>query len=89
MRRSNLFLLPFLVPLIALDVALIATGKLTTVSLLWSLATFAVVVFLYWFFRYRGQRVASDERTVRLARKAMAFSYLVLHLIMGRRGHVE
>jgi len=76
MKKGALFLIPFLVPLIAFDIALIATGKLTAISLLSSLATFAVIAFLFWFFKYRGQRVASDERTVQLARKAMAYSWL-------------
>ena len=127
MKRSNLILVPFLIPLIALDVALVVTGKLTPVSLLSSLGTFAVIVFMFWFFTLRGQRVKTDERTIRLARKAMAyswlfsiyvvvllsgsdslgllrlsglqylgivvqtmaFSYLILHLVMSRRGGVE
>ena len=127
MKRSNLILVPFLIPLIALDVALVVTGKLTPVSLLSSLGTFAVIVFMFWFFTLRGQRVKTDERTIRLARTAMAyswlfsiyvvvllsgsdslgllrlsglqylgivvqtmaFSYLILHLVMSRRGGVE
>ena len=127
MKRGTLIFIPFAIPLIALDVALIATGKLTAVSLLSSVATFAVIVFLYWFFNHRGRRVGTDERTVKVARKAMAyswlfsiyvvcllsasdtlgllrlsglqylgivvqtmaFSYLILHLVMSRKGDVE
>jgi hypothetical protein len=76
MKRSNLILVPFAIPMIGLDVALVITGKLTPVGLISTLGAFAAVVFVYWFFNLRGQRVEKDERTIRLARKAMAYSWL-------------
>ena len=66
----------FCLPLIALDVALVATGKLNGVALISSLVTFVLVFVVFWFFSFRGQRVSTDERTIRLARKAMAYSWL-------------
>lgn len=127
MKRSSLVLVPFLLPLIALDVALVATGKLTLVSLVSSLVAFVLVFGAFWFFTLRGEPVAKDERTIRLARQAMAyswlfsiyvvvlltasdtlgllglsglqylgivtmvmtFSYLILQLVMNRKGDVE
>lgn len=76
MKRSNLALIPFLLPLVALDVALVATGKLTPVSLISSLIAFVLVFVAYWYFTLREEPVAKDERTIRLARKAMAYSWL-------------
>ena len=127
MKRSNLVLVPFLLPLIALNAALVATGRLTPVSLVSSLLAFVLVFVVFWFITLRGEPVERDERTIRLARKAMAyswlfsiyvvallsasdtlgilqlsglqylgivtmvmtFSYLILQLVMNRKGDVE
>ena len=87
MKRKYLILVPFLVPLVGLDVALILTGKLTPASLLPSLGAFVVVFFLFWFFTLRGEPVENDERTIKLARTAATYSWLfsiyVVILLMG------
>lgn len=76
MKRGSLALIPFLLPLIALDVALVTTGKLTLVSLVSSIVAFVLVFVVFWFLTLRGEPVEKDERTIRLARKAMAYSWL-------------
>ena len=76
MKRKYLVLIPFLLPLVGLDVALIVTGTLTPSSLLSSLAAFVVVIFLFWFFMLRGEPVEKDERTIKLARTAATYSWL-------------
>jgi hypothetical protein len=76
MKRKSLILVPFLVPLVGLDVALILTGKLTAAGLLPSLGAFAVVFFLFWYFILRGEPVEKDERTIKLARTAATYSWL-------------
>ena len=76
MKRSNLILIPFAIPLIGLDLALVLAGRLSLVSLLSTIGVFIFVVFIYWFYSLRGRRVEKDERTIRLTRKAMAYSWL-------------
>jgi len=127
MKRTHVIFGLFLLPLVAADVALVATGNLTPVTLVPTLAMFGVVMFLFWFFNYRGQRIGGDERTVKLARTAlsyswmfsiyvvillsasdtlgllhlsgqqylviiimtMSFSFLLLHVLLGRKGDIE
>jgi hypothetical protein len=76
MKRRSLILVPFLVPLLGLDVALIVTGKLTATSLLPTLGAFGVVFLLYWYFMLRGEPAEKDERTIKLARTAATYSWL-------------
>ena len=77
MKRGNLVLIPLSLPVIAIDVALFSTSKLSLVSVLSTLATFAVFVFMYWLLTFRGQRLEKDERTIKLTRKALAYSWFL------------
>ena len=76
MKRRSLIIVPFLVPLLGLDVALIVTGKLTATSLLPTLGAFVVFFLLYWYFTLRGEPAEKDERTIKLARTAATYSWL-------------
>jgi len=77
MKRGNVVILVLCIPVVAIDVALFVTGRVALVTLVSTLAAFTVVVSLYWFLTLRGQRVEKDERTIRLNRKALAYSWLL------------
>ena len=77
MKRGNVVIFVLSVPVVAIDVALFVTGRVALVTLVSTLAAFTVVVSLYWFLTLRGQRVEKDERTIRLNRKALAYSWLL------------
>lgn len=77
MKRGNVVVLVLSIPVVAIDVALFVAGKVAVMTLVSTLVAFAVFVFVYWFLALRGQRVEKDERTIRLNRKALAYSWLL------------
>ncbi len=77
MKRSSLILIPIALPILAIDVALFLSDGLASVSIMATLATFAAVVVVFWLLRMRGRKVEKDERTIALARKALAYSWMV------------
>ena len=76
MKRRSWVLIPFLIPLLALNVGLVLAGKLVTEALIPSLVTFVLVLLAYWFLALRGEPVQKDERTIRLTRAAGMYSWL-------------
>jgi len=77
MKRSSLILIPIALPILAIDVALFLSGGLVSISILATMVTFAAVVIVFWLLRMRGRKVEKDERTIALARKALAYSWMV------------
>ena len=77
MKRGNVVIFVLSIPVVAIDVALFVTGRVAFVTLVSTLAAFTIFVFVYWFLALRGQRVEKDERTIRLNRKALAYSWLL------------
>ena len=87
MNRNNLVLIPLAIPFLIVDVALVVRSAVPMQTALTCLGVFAAVIFLFWFFRIRGQGIEKDKRTIRLSRKALAYSWMVtlyvVALLMG------
>ncbi len=84
---ANVIVILMCLPFVALDVALLRTGKLQTQGIITCLVTFVLIIFIYWFLKIRGERIEKDERTIKLASRAGSYSFLisfyVVLLLMG------
>ena len=89
MNRKTLIIIILSIPVFALDVAILATGKLPWVQAgLPFIATFVIFFAIFLLVRRRdGQKVQADERNVKIEGRAYTYSwwitFYVIMLLMG------
>ena len=84
MKRSGVVIAVLVaIPFIILDVALFLAGKFQVQAVVTMIAVFAICIGIYWLRRIRGGKVEKDERTIKLARKAAHFSWLISFFIVA------
>jgi hypothetical protein len=88
MNKKRLVFILLLVPILVLDAALFAKGKIPAEAALIGLAVLLVIMVGFLLFNRRGgERVEKDERTMKLYSKAAQYSWLltiyVVALLMG------
>jgi hypothetical protein len=77
MKRAHIVLLIAVIPLGVLGVLVFAASKQQPITLVTMFVTFTAVIFIFWFFRIRGKKIQTDERTIRITRTAIMYSYYI------------
>jgi hypothetical protein len=79
-KKSTIIAWAICIPLSVLEVyGLVRAKKMETQSLVWTFVTFTLVFVIFFFLIQRrgGEKVEKDERTMRIANRAMSYSWIL------------
>jgi hypothetical protein len=79
-KKSTIIAWAICIPLSVLEVyGLVRAKKMETQSLVWTFVTFTLVFVIFFFLiqRRAGEKVEKDERTMRIANRAMSYSWIL------------
>ncbi len=94
-KKSTIIAWIICIPLAVLEIyGLVSAKKMETQSLVWTLIAFGLVFCIFFFLIQRrgGEKVEKDERTIRLANRAMSYSWLVSYfsiIALGYFSYIE